>query len=200
MNVLYWGKLFFLYQLVLCKWLNTPPQLYGDLFSSLWLYLSYDCVCRMWEPCPTQLRAKVHNSSHQFGYYQKSDDPLLDSTADSSDNRESLLHHVTPAGSRETVVADGGTNSGSNTSLDGCTSGKFSLNLQANFLFLLPSFISVMSFPVPCLPVMHRTFPEVWDQNFVDEDRREKTGVSWAKLLKTTAMYDASTNDTYIWA
>ncbi|KAK8985237.1 hypothetical protein V6N11_068504 [Hibiscus sabdariffa] len=126
----------------------------------------------MWEPCPRQLPAGVHNSSHQFsalqdGCYQKTNDPLLDSTADSSDIRESPLHHFMSAGkssetfplSRETVIADGGTYRKSNTTIGGCTT-------------------------------------EVSDQNFVDEDQREKTShISGAKRLKMTTMHDASTKE-----
>ncbi|GMJ09781.1 hypothetical protein HRI_004647300 [Hibiscus trionum] len=112
----------------------------------------------MCEPCPTpQLPAQVHNSSHQFsalqnGCYKKSNDPLLDSTADSSDIRESPSHHFMSAdeSSSETVVPDGGTYLRSNTTLGGCTT-------------------------------------EVSDQNFVDEDQREKTiRVFGAKRLKMT--------------
>ncbi|XP_039038470.1 cold-regulated protein 28-like isoform X2 [Hibiscus syriacus] len=166
-------------------WTNEKHNSYlGFLEASFVKQLHYSISLRgchpqeeMWEPCPTQLRVGVHNSSHQFlalqdGHYQKSNDPLLDSTADSSDNWESLLHHVTSAGkrssetlslSRETVVADGGTYSRSNTSLGGCTT-------------------------------------EVWDQNFVDEeDQREKSScVSRAKRLKMTTMYDASTEELHL--
>ncbi|GMJ05599.1 hypothetical protein HRI_004229000 [Hibiscus trionum] len=130
----------------------------------------------MWEPCPRQLPAEVHNSSHQFsalqdGCNQKDNDPLLDSTADSIDIWESPLHHFTSAGkrstemfplSRETVVADGGTYRKSNTTVGRCTT-------------------------------------EVSDQNFVDEDQREKTSrVSRVKRLKMTTMHDASTKELHL--
>ncbi|XP_039001781.1 cold-regulated protein 28-like isoform X1 [Hibiscus syriacus] len=141
-------------------WTNKKHDSYlGFLEASFVKQLHYSNSLRgchpreeMWEPCPTQFCAEVHNSSHQFlalqgGRYQKSYDPLLDSTADSRGNRESLLHHFTSEGkrssktfslSRETLVADGGTYSRSDMSLGGCT--------------------TVVS-----------------DQNFVDEDQREKT-------------------------
>ncbi|XWS54803.1 hypothetical protein CRYUN_Cryun10bG0120400 [Craigia yunnanensis] len=130
----------------------------------------------MWEPCPTpQLPAKGHNSSHQFSVLQdgccqkinyESNDPLLDSTADSSDILGSpWLHHFTSAGKsssatfpvpRETVVPNDGIYLRSNTNLGGCIT-------------------------------------EVTDQNFVDEDQREGTScVSGAKRLKMMAMLDAS--------
>ncbi|XP_039040337.1 cold-regulated protein 28-like [Hibiscus syriacus] len=131
----------------------------------------------MWEPCRTQqLPAEVHNSCHQFsglqdGCYQKSNDPLLDSTADSSDIWESPLHRFTSAGksstetfalSRETVLPNGGTYLRSNTTLGCCTT-------------------------------------EASDQNFVDEDQREKTSrVSGAKRLKMTTMHDASTEELHL--
>ncbi|XVF67581.1 hypothetical protein PTKIN_Ptkin10aG0132400 [Pterospermum kingtungense] len=132
----------------------------------------------MWELCPTpQLFARAHNSSHQFsvlkdGCCQKTNyernDPLLESTADSSDILGSpSLHQSTSTCKntsatfsvpRETVLPNDGIFLRSNTNLAGCTT-------------------------------------EVSDQNFVDEDQREKTGcASGAKRLKKKAMLDSSSN------
>lgn len=132
----------------------------------------------MLEPCPTpQLPAKGHISSHQFSILQdgccrktnyERSDPLLDSTADSSDILGSpLLHQFTSACKstsstfsvpQETVFPNDGIRLRSNTNLAGCTT-------------------------------------EVSDQNFVDEDQREKSScVSRAKCLKKMTMLDASSN------
>ncbi|KAK9004514.1 hypothetical protein V6N11_041984 [Hibiscus sabdariffa] len=136
-------------------WTNEKHNLYLDFLEASFVkQLHYSTSLRachprreMWEPCPTP-QLPAHSSSHQFsalqdGCYQKSNDPLLDSTADSSDIWESPLHRFTSADksssetfplSRETVVPNGGTYLRSNTTLDGYTTGKFSLNLLANFL------------------------------------------------------------------
>ncbi|OMO74084.1 hypothetical protein CCACVL1_16963 [Corchorus capsularis] len=145
-----------------------------------------------------QLPAKGHNSSHQFSVPQdgcchkinyESNDPLLDSTADSNDILGSpLLHHSASAGKssskavpilRETSVLNNG----------------IYLRSNANF--------SCKSARIPEQhPILHscnQTFSgctiEVSDQNFVDEDHREKTScVSGAKRLKMMATVDASSN------
>ncbi|KAK8485194.1 hypothetical protein V6N13_128765 [Hibiscus sabdariffa] len=126
-------------------WTNEKHNLYLDFLEASFVkQLHYSTSLRgchprgeMWEPCPTP-QLPAHSSSHQFsalqdGCYQKSNDPLLDSTADSSDIRESPLHRFTSADksssetfplSRETVVPDGGTYLRSNTTLGGCTTGK----------------------------------------------------------------------------
>ncbi|KAK5843944.1 F-box only 43 [Gossypium arboreum] len=120
----------------------------------------------MWEPCPApQLPAKF--SVLQDGCYLKSNDPLLDSTADSSDVLGNPLYYSTSAAksssatfpfSRKTAVPNGRICSRSNTNLGACTT-------------------------------------EVSDQNFVEEELREKTScVSGAKRLKMMPMLDASSN------
>ncbi|XVE49199.1 hypothetical protein DITRI_Ditri01bG0063300 [Diplodiscus trichospermus] len=119
----------------------------------------------MWKPCPTpELPANGHNSSHQISVLQDgccqknytSDDPLLDSTADSCDIMGSpWLHRFTSAGES-----------------------------------------SLSTFPVPretVLPNDEIYLREVSDQNFVEEDQREKASCEQgAKHLKMMAMVGAS--------
>ncbi|MBA0758782.1 hypothetical protein Gotri_021747 [Gossypium trilobum] len=99
----------------------------------------------MWEPCPApQLPAKF--SVLQDGCYPKSNDPLLDSTADSSDILANPLHYSTSAAksssatfrfSRKTAVPNVRICSRSNTNLGACTTGTSRLNLLAYFPLLI---------------------------------------------------------------
>ncbi|MBA0675683.1 hypothetical protein Goari_017209 [Gossypium aridum] len=148
----------------------------------------------MWEPCPApQLPAKF--SVLQDGCYLKSNDPLLDSTADSSDILANPLHYSTSAAksssatfpfSRKTAVPNVRICSRSNTNLGACTTvtdvrlDEVPIWLGGAARWGLGSIWS---------------FIEVSDQNFVYEELREKTScVSGAKRLKMMPMLDASSN------
>ncbi|XVE66829.1 hypothetical protein DITRI_Ditri08aG0111000 [Diplodiscus trichospermus] len=163
-------------------WTNEKHNLYLEFLEASFVKQLHCSMCsrgchlqeEMWEPCPApELPAKGYNSSHQFSVLQdgccqtincESNDPLLDSTADSSDILGSpCLHHFTHAGKsssapfpvpRETLVFNDKIYLRSNTNWGGSTT-------------------------------------EVSDQNFVDEDQREKMG---AKRLKMMAMFDAPSN------
>ncbi|XWS68027.1 hypothetical protein CRYUN_Cryun04dG0055000 [Craigia yunnanensis] len=153
----------------------------------------------MWEPCPTpELAAKGHNSSHQFSVLQdgccqkinyKSNNPLLDSTADSCDILGSpWLHHFTSAGKsslatfpvpRETVVPND------------------EIYLRSNTNFSRKSARSSEKHPIfhSCNHSLGSCSSEFSDQNFVEEDQGENTSCfSGAKRLKMMAMLDASSN------
>ncbi|XVE93367.1 hypothetical protein REPUB_Repub01dG0185900 [Reevesia pubescens] len=135
----------------------------------------------MQEPCPTpQLPAEGHHS-HQDGCCQKinyeSNDPLLDSTADSSDILGSpLLHHFTSAGKssfetfavpRETVDPNDGIYFRSNTNFS-CKSARSS-DQQPTFHSCNHSFSGCTT--------------EVSDQNFVEPRRKDQLCI-WGQTLE----------------
>ncbi|XVF45136.1 hypothetical protein PTKIN_Ptkin02bG0181100 [Pterospermum kingtungense] len=151
------------------------------------------------EPYSTkELPAKGHDSSHQFLLLQegccqkikyKSNDPLLESTADSCDIMGSpWLHHFTSADKSsaamlpvpgETVIPNDGIYSRSNTNVS-CKPTRSSEQ---------PPIFHSCNGSLGCYT------SEISDQNFVDEDQGEKTScVAGVKRLKMMASLDASSN------
>ncbi|XP_022726420.1 uncharacterized protein LOC111282559 isoform X2 [Durio zibethinus] len=188
-------------------WTNEKHNLYLDFLEASFVKQLHcsTSLCglhpqgEMWEPYPTpELPAEGQNSSHQFSVLldggcqkinYKSNDPLLDSTADSCDILGSpWLYHFTIAGksssetfpvSRETVVPNDEICLRSNTNLS-CKSARSSKQH--------PIFHS-------CNHSLGSCTSEVSDQNFVEEGQGEKTScVSGTKRLKMMAMLDSSNN------
>ncbi|KAK6253538.1 hypothetical protein QUC31_015258 [Theobroma cacao] len=188
-------------------WTNEKHNLYLDFLEASFvkqLHCSislHGCHSKeeIWGSYPTQkLPAKGHNSSDQISILQdgccqkidyESNDPLLDSTADSNQILGSpWIEHFRSAGKSssstfpvptETAVLNDGIYLKSNSNV----SYKSARSSQHHLIFH------------SCNQSLDCCTSEVSDQNFADEDQGKKIScVSGAKRLKMTAMLGASSN------